>query len=797
MEIIKKINQTKMENKKGWSHKTKKTSNKLQKGDIFKVIQKDHTTTGSLFKFIGHTEKGIKAIKFPNYYGKSDPVTLTNILPNGIKVLTTEETDKISRNPMRKFGDGGSLKTKKTSEQIRKEYAKSHGLSFIPTPATKGIGLKEANKNYLELLEKSTKVNDEIEELRKLIRSRKNAENTKEVWQKWHELNEEHAKLERQINKSEPFLLKKERYHIEAEFPYSLKNEILKLLAEFKEQFGGREWSWAGFTDRKDPQGPFKTFYFYTGTPGYTEHKRKIAVKKLKEFASKHGITDPKITYHKKITDYGKGGGVDSFVDPAELYTKWQSAEMNFSKDGGAEYNKIKKQINENSDAYYKALNDAEANWSKDNGAEYKRLIAMKSKFDKGGNLPDKYVALRNMTPEEVWSKWTANQRYHFLADHFPKVGSIKTKQIADYDYEELNFDIKDAIIKHVSQDKRYLKGGGVNSSSYKFEIVDFYADVKSLDNILDIVESLVKKGLDIKVLDKSGHVSGTSKYKHINSVYVTSSTPGDVLIRKFYELRDHSDNHIHMIEVFKKGGLTGGQHKLDVNKNGKIDAEDFKMLRSSKMETGGGVGKQKWIAVYANKQKPNEQKVITAHGNTGGEAYRDAEMSRPHYGVDNKYELVRLYTYSSNSSMKELGGSVESENADMVMNDARQIAHHAGELMNVLGNSKHVPAWVVAKIHSASEDLSAATHFLGGEAGMTEYGNGGKIGNGANGYVAMYKGKKLDVYANTTYEAQQLAAKEFKAKKPWEVSIYLTELNGKPYVHSTASFENGGDINN
>ena len=77
------------------------------------------------------------------------------------------------------------------------------------------------------------------------------------------------------------------------------------------------------------------------------------------------------------------------------------------------------------------------------------------------------------------------------------------------------------------------------------------------------------------------------------------------------------------------------------------------------------------------------------------------------------------------------------------------------------------------------------------------KYAKGGGVGNGANGYVAMYKGKKLDVYASTTYEAQQLAAKEFKAKKPWEVSIYLAELNGKPYVHSTASFENGGDINN
>jgi len=42
-----------------------------------------------------------------------------------------------------------------------------------------------------------------------------------------------------------------------------------------------------------------------------------------------------------------------------------------------------------------------------------------------------------------------------------------------------------------------------------------------------------------------------------------------------------------------KMGGLTGGQKKLDVNKDGKISGEDFKMLRGSKkeMRMGGVVG--------------------------------------------------------------------------------------------------------------------------------------------------------------------------------------------------------------
>ena len=41
-----------------------------------------------------------------------------------------------------------------------------------------------------------------------------------------------------------------------------------------------------------------------------------------------------------------------------------------------------------------------------------------------------------------------------------------------------------------------------------------------------------------------------------------------------------------------KKGGkLKGNQKKLDLNKNGRVDSEDFSLLRGNKMATGGGIG--------------------------------------------------------------------------------------------------------------------------------------------------------------------------------------------------------------
>ncbi len=60
-------------------------------------------------------------------------------------------------------------------------------------------------------------------------------------------------------------------------------------------------------------------------------------------------------------------------------------------------------------------------------------------------------------------------------------------------------------------------------------------------------------------------------------------------------------------------------------------------------------------------------------------------------------------------------GGGVENENKEMVLNNAQQIEHHAEELENAAKKSKHVPAWVVAKIYNASSNISDATHYLEG----------------------------------------------------------------------------------
>jgi hypothetical protein len=53
-------------------------------------------------------------------------------------------------------------------------------------------------------------------------------------------------------------------------------------------------------------------------------------------------------------------------------------------------------------------------------------------------------------------------------------------------------------------------------------------------------------------------------------------------------------------------------------------------------------------------------------------------------------------------------------------------------------------------------------------------------------GFIAIYKGKQIEVYAESKFAAQLKAAALFKAKKSYEVDVYLCEKDGKPVEQST-----------
>jgi hypothetical protein len=56
------------------------------------------------------------------------------------------------------------------------------------------------------------------------------------------------------------------------------------------------------------------------------------------------------------------------------------------------------------------------------------------------------------------------------------------------------------------------------------------------------------------------------------------------------------------------------------------------------------------------------------------------------------------------------------------------------------------------------------------------------------NGYVCFYKGKRIEVYADSVYAAQQKAATQFRAKRGYEVHVVLAEKDGKEVTHNAAA---------
>jgi len=70
-----------------------------------------------------------------------------------------------------------------------------------------------------------------------------------------------------------------------------------------------------------------------------------------------------------------------------------------------------------------------------------------------------------------------------------------------------------------------------------------------------------------------------------------------------------------------------------------------------------------------------------------------------------------------------EDGGDIEnfSDNQRMIMNQNVEVEHHHEELEDILEDEIPVPAWVVAKMETATQNLSDITHYLDGQKELAE----------------------------------------------------------------------------
>ena len=134
-------------------------------------------------------------------------------------------------------------------------------------------------------------------------------------------------------------------------------------------------------------------------------------------------------------------------------------------------------------------------------------------------------------------------------------------------------------------------------------------------------------------------------------------------------------------------------------------------------METGGGLNykAQNFLDTIRISDRSIQLKDITIEATPKGnwKVYHKGKSLMTVNGNLLNEETIDKYDLRHDEFAK--GGGVQNENKEMVLNNAQQIEHHAEELENAAKKSKHVPAWVVAKVYNASSNISDATHYLEG----------------------------------------------------------------------------------
>ena len=305
-----------------------------------------------------------------------------------------------------------------------------------------------------------------------------------------------------------------------------------------------------------------------------------------------------------------------------------------------------------------------------------------------------------DMYPNKLWFGGLAKLEVSSVSLADPKLNYLNTsdrrvvhkkinvrKVVSSYlDLEKL---LKNFLIKAGELDKKATGGGVIKNKDELWGKIDAIANIKGYDKAFT------------EVFGKEGEEVLEKYYKDYLSKYSKQALASE---DGYYIRKDaYSDSVDAAIQFF------------------------YEKLKGNKMKTGGGVGEinlddlkraEKLLGVKKlseiNAMSMNELQDELLYAKNTLEMIEESGS----FQYDRQSFLDAIKTVvSAKLNKKETGGGVgvENENKEMVLNNAQQIEHHAEELENAAKNSKHVPAWVVAKIYNASSNISDATHYLEG----------------------------------------------------------------------------------
>lgn len=160
------------------------------------------------------------------------------------------------------------------------------------------------------------------------------------------------------------------------------------------------------------------------------------------------------------------------------------------------------------------------------------------------------------------------------------------------------------------------------------------------------------------------------------------------------------------------------------ISKGGLVDVSDLIVGKDyAIVDFGMGYWLNDWE--FHGEIRPNEYVFVSSKL---FEDYKEQVFTK-----DELLELIKDGAIAENESVNDFedfnkyarGGGFQDENRQMVLNQNKQIKHHTEELPKAVKKSKHVPAWVVAKVNRSANDISDATHYLDGE---DQYKTGGNM---------------------------------------------------------------------
>lgn len=390
------------------------------------------------------------------------------------------------------------------------------------------------------------------------------------------------------------------------------------------------------------------------------------------------------------------------------------------------------------SDGWYEDFNDGfeklltKKYITQDEYEKYQEILNQVDPIDKYGKMSGRAAAKKFVDD---------NKRYTKMADggHMADGGMV-AKLEKDFASKDLDDDLmmdgyhveifdyteeaeKDRFIKKNSKDN-YLVPWDNNDDNYYIVVVpkNKMADggkTKEQEVVRGYFEDEAYeygKGGEVMYLSSNGtsqtlvtDKSNATPMWIMDAEYYISSNPKNnamIVAEKIDETLPDRVGKNYIVKITKKNKMADGGELYPTEPDYEPTPSDYKFI-------GHGEGSRQGLAKFRNKvdntilEIPN-YKIVN-----------NELVYIPPYDALNKYfeengDPYIDYDFLRRDKMAD-GGSVAKGNYEMLMSQAKEVMHHAEELMKVAKPDMDVEAWVVAKAERATTDLSDITHYLDG----------------------------------------------------------------------------------